>query len=146
MIHVISFLIHSTCPRKQMKNDSRLCLQQCGSRYRRSKKWFTLYHSWNPLAFLLLIESSYEEANYESFTLCLKWFTVHLKWFTLQRNMWRDSRYIRVRHKEKFILAKLASDFDVILAKQILYSPIWRVTWFCTRQIQKCIYKQNNYI
>ena len=46
----------------------------------------------------------------------------------------------RVRQKEKFILAKLASDFDFILAKQILYSPYWRVTWFCTRQLQLCIY------
>ena len=55
-------------------------------------------------------------------------------------------RHNRVRHKEKFILAKMASDFDFILAKPISYSPIWRVTWFCTRQIQKCIYKQIMYI
>ena len=52
----------------------------------------------------------------------------------------------RVRHKEKLILASLASDFKFILAKQVLYSPIWRVTWFCTRQIQICIYTQNSYI
>ena len=64
--------------------------------------------------------------------------------FKINMLEWSDiEHYNRVRHMEKIILAKLASDFYFILAKQILCSPIWRVTWFCTRQIKICINSYN---